>query len=154
MKYLVLIIVFFFIILFSKNYTHPIDHPLSIQKEYETTKPITFRGSITNFVFFSPDKIVDLINLTYPNETVKVYNEANPELTINTLKDRIDSLLENYYSIPATTAFYPIDIGNNDVTRTRAYSSLSPEDIANLNADSDYILNTIEPKSFIPVFLI
>ena len=152
MKYLVPLIVFFFIILFSKNYAYPINHPLDIQKEYETTKPTAFRGSITNFVFFPLDKIVGLINITYPNETVKVYNEANPELTINTLKDRIDALLENYYSISATTAFYPIDIGSNDVTK--AYSSLSLEDIANLNADSDYILNTIEPKGFIPVFLI
>ncbi|GAA3510850.1 hypothetical protein GCM10022393_25600 [Aquimarina addita] len=142
------IFIFFIILIISfKSFTQ------TNQDNYDSTRFIAFGASITNAVFSvnAYSTITEKINTTYPDETVEVYNEAVGGSTINWLKNTIDEILDQYTHTTTIQTFCPIHIGGNDVTNTRPFSSLTQENIDELNSDLDYIIDAIEAKGFIPI---
>ncbi|MGE5944598.1 MAG: SGNH/GDSL hydrolase family protein [Flavobacteriales bacterium] len=118
--------------------------------EPSITRFIIIGASIMNSTFFYPDDIEALINVTYPDETVEVYDEAVAGWTTHYGQINIDAILAEYSAEGTTYDTYVlIHLGGNDVTNNRPYST--DTNLSDMEDDYNYMLDAIIAKGFTPI---
>lgn len=91
------------------------------------------------------------IEAAYPNKTIySVHNEGRSGDTSTQYKNAVDSILANYSQIPGVLTVCVLEIGGNDVSNTRPYSSSGSAPTI-LGNNIDYILSAIASKGFTSV---